>query len=180
MRCREANGNEAAGAATRRLVCSREHQREGIGILCGFRRRNSQSLDGVARDAKNNGSVQITPQTLILIVDDDPAMRESLKRMLSPFNYRVLLAGSRDEAFQQAHEHGPPDLLVADVILPDMDGRELARWMRGAYPKTKLLFISGAEHENLAEALSAGNATFLRKPFSPEQFVHAVQELLPA
>jgi CheY-like chemotaxis protein len=121
----------------------------------------------------------LTPQKTIMVVDDDPPMAMFIVRLLSLNGYEVTSSSNTEEAFAFVNKYGPPDLVVADVVMPGMDGRELGHWMRAAYPKTKILFISGYAPGQLADPeVLRTNAAFLKKPFQPEQIIKAIQDLL--
>ena len=114
-----------------------------------------------------------------MVVDDEPPMTKFIVRLLSLNGYRVLSSSSTNEAFMLVNKYGAPDLVVADVVMPGMDGRELGHWMRAAYPNTKILFISGFAPGPLADPkVLRANAAFLQKPFQPDQLIKAVRDLL--
>jgi two-component system cell cycle sensor histidine kinase/response regulator CckA len=119
----------------------------------------------------------------ILVVDDDPNIRAVVTRTLVGCGHSVYVARDVEDAFRTAQLPGGEriGLLITDLIMPDMDGRNLAQWMTGAYPDIKILFMSGnsEESEKVASAIRANEkATLLRKPFSPSELREAVQALL--
>lgn len=118
-----------------------------------------------------------SPQT-VLIVDDDPIMLVVLRRHLAPAGYQVSLARNQREVEESIAQNGPPDLVVMDVIMPDLDGRELGAQIRNGFPKTRILYVSGSHHPGLNDSLLRPYAGFLRKPFSADEFVQAVASLL--
>ena len=124
-----------------------------------------------------NGKSSATGKSVI-VVDDDPAMRDLLKRQLSSLGYKVRCAENSKEVFTLAHEAGTLDLLIVDIFMPDMDGRDVARWMLAGYPKTKVLFISGAGQLSLSPAVLGRNAAFLHKPFTASQLEQHLASLL--
>ena len=100
--------------------------------------------------------------------------------MLERFGYKVLTAGTPNEAIQlfQTHE-GRVHLLVTDVVMPEMNGRELAARLRSSKPQLKALFVSGYSASALAPrgVLDEG-VHFLQKPFSLEDLAASVREAL--
>ena len=107
------------------------------------------------------------PET-ILLVEDEPAILNVGRAMLESFGYRVLAAGTPGEAIKLAGEYaGEIDLLVTDVVMPEMNGRDLSKRLLSLYPNLKRLFMSGytaniiADHGILEEGVF-----FLQKPFS--------------
>src|ERR1044071_6247927 len=93
--------------------------------------------------------------TRILVVDDDPPILLSLRLNLSPRHYEVDVAADGTEALHTAAAH-PPDLVVLDLGLPDMDGAEVIRGLRG-WSSIPIIVLSGrAEGTDKVEALDAG------------------------
>jgi CheY-like chemotaxis protein len=109
----------------------------------------------------------------ILVVDDETGIRELIRKILRRERYRVLEAGSAEEALAAAQGQ-TVDLLITDVMLPGMHGPELARRMQQAAPRLKILFISGFTGE---ERVPAG-ARFLAKPFTLAVLLERVREAL--
>src|SRR5688572_1761791 len=80
---------------------------------------------------------------VILVVDDDPGVREVAARVLRRAGYQVLQAAEGDEALEVARTHaGPLHLLLTDVVMPGMNGRELGQRMSEERPETRLLYMS--------------------------------------
>jgi two-component system, cell cycle sensor histidine kinase and response regulator CckA len=122
------------------------------------------------------------PQT-ILVVEDDPLVRGMIQEVLSLGGYRVLEATHGDEAIALCHNHdGQIDLLLTDVVMPHLGGRQLAEQLHGRYPKIKVLFMSGyMDDAILREVLSRDGMAFLPKPFAPESLEQKIRDiLLPA
>ena len=117
----------------------------------------------------------------ILIVEDEPSVLRLVTHMLKSLGYTVFSAGSPDDALSlpAIGEHGGPDLLLADVVLPTMKGTELARRMQERAPDLRVLFISGYTDETTfrEEVLSEGES-FLLKPFSRDVLGSKVREVL--
>lgn len=110
----------------------------------------------------------------VLVVDDEPAVRSLLHDILQVEGYPVLDAGDAWQALGVAETH-PIRLLLTDVMMPDMNGCELARRIGSISPDTKVLFMSGCTFDRLPDH---PGAHFIAKPFSVDSIVHAVSELL--
>jgi two-component system cell cycle sensor histidine kinase/response regulator CckA len=115
----------------------------------------------------------------ILVVEDEAPVRDLLRRCLEADGYQVLLAAGGAEALQVLKAGHDIRLLVTDLTMPKMGGRELARLARASWPHLKVLYISGYSATPLAqqEALSADEA-FLQKPFPLPLLTRSVRELL--
>jgi two-component system, cell cycle sensor histidine kinase and response regulator CckA len=109
----------------------------------------------------------------ILVVDDETGIRELIRKILQRERYRVLEAGTAEEALSIAQRQSI-DLLITDVLLPGIHGPELARRMQQAAPRLKTLFISGFTGEE--EVPSGGR--FLAKPFTLGTLLQKVREAL--
>ena len=116
----------------------------------------------------------------ILLVEDEPALLTIASDMLNSQGYKVLSANSPEEAIRLAAEcDGAVDLLLSDVVMPGMNGRELSRRLTDAYPRLKCLFMSGytadviASHGILDESVS-----FIQKPFTMDDLAGKIRELL--
>lgn len=126
---------------------------------------------------------EVTAHGCVLLVEDDARVLDPVRRALEKTGYRVLAANGPDEAHAIVEEHGASiDVVVTDVVMPRTSGAELARWIRERAPGAKTLFVSGyprgAGSEDLARALSASGTAFLAKPFSPEELVRAIRDVL--
>lgn len=119
--------------------------------------------------------------TLILVAEDEPVVRRLAVRTLEQAGYRVLAAADGAEALDMLErEPDPPEVVVMDVIMPRMNGRQLADAVRVRWPRVALLFISGHTGEgDVLERLVPPGAPFLQKPFTPDGLVRAVGALRP-
>jgi len=116
----------------------------------------------------------------VLVVEDDPNVREIVREFLRISGYAVLDSGEAEQGLRIAHDHaGPIDLLVTDVALRGMSGLELESHLARLRPATRVLFISGSpEGRSIqSEALPPGKA-FLQKPFSLAGLMTSVRALL--
>jgi len=123
-----------------------------------------------------------TGKETVLLVEDESAVLRLSKIVLERFGYVVLTAGTPGEAIQLFHSHeGQVQLLVTDVVMPEMNGRELAARLRANRPDLKTLFVSGYSASALAPrgVLDEG-VHFLQKPFSLEDLAASVREALDA
>jgi signal transduction histidine kinase len=114
----------------------------------------------------------------VLVVDDEPEVREMLRRGLEASGYRVHTAGGAEEALAVAATiDGPIQLLVTDVVMPGESGRVLAESLLATFASLKVLFISGYFDDRGAGPWLPGSF-FLQKPFSPVELVQKVREIL--
>jgi PAS domain S-box-containing protein len=116
----------------------------------------------------------------VLVVEDEDSVRHLIARVLSGRGYKVLPAVEGSEGLRIAEEHGEPiDLLITDVVMPRMGGRELANRLKSVIPGMKVLFISGYSEEIInPEGSLEDGLTFLQKPFSSESLAEKVREAL--
>lgn len=118
---------------------------------------------------------------VILLVDDDAAMRELLSESLRSAGYSVMAAASGSEALRQAAaKEQPIDLLLTDVMMPGMSGTELAARVRQLRPSARVVYMSGATRDALRQRDQTIDGPFLWKPFSTEELTHTVRQVLEA
>jgi PAS domain S-box-containing protein len=114
----------------------------------------------------------------ILLVEDEPLVRQTTARILRSLGYQVTEAGSAHEALQLAAARATPvDLLLTDVIMPGVSGPDLAARLSTQAP-SRVLFMSGHADVPLAEAEMLARSPFLPKPFSPPELARKVREVL--
>lgn len=116
----------------------------------------------------------------ILLVEDEPGILKIAKRMLEGLGYRVLAAPTPGEALRLAAENpGKIQLLVTDVVMSEMNGRELAQKLSAVLPDLKRLFMSGYSANIIAQQdLMEDRDRFLQKPFSVQELAAAVRDTL--
>jgi DNA-binding response OmpR family regulator len=116
----------------------------------------------------------------VLLTEDEEAVRQLGRRALESEGYTVLAAATGRDALAFLDRHdGAIDLLVTDVVMPGMGGRELAERLAVQRPDTPVLYISGypGDESDERSALAPG-APLLQKPFLPEELVRRVREVL--
>ncbi|QTL03650.1 response regulator [Aquabacter sp. L1I39] len=120
----------------------------------------------------------LTGQATVLLVEDEDAVRAFASRALSARGYNVVAAASGAEALQAYEESSTRiELVVSDVVMPEMDGPTLLRELRARDPNLKVIFISGYAEEAFSKNLPEGEKfSFLPKPFTLKQLVAAVKE----
>ncbi len=129
--------------------------------------------------AEHHGPAPTGSET-ILLVEDEAMLREAVARSLREHGYRVLSAASGEEALDVARLHAEPiDLLVTDVVLPVMGGRQVADLLRASHAGLKVLFVSGYTEDAVVNhgILEAG-IQFLPKPFTPAALARRVRRVL--
>jgi CheY-like chemotaxis protein len=103
----------------------------------------------------------------ILLVDDHRSVRTAVKAVLERAGHDVLVAPSGERAVELAKGHpGPIDVLLADVVMPGMDGFEVARNVRELRPRARVLFMSGHLGSMYTEEVARSEGSFLPKPFA--------------
>ncbi|MBZ5525499.1 MAG: PAS domain S-box protein [Acidobacteriia bacterium] len=140
-------------------------------------------LPWIAGD-ETTASASISPEMLegsetILLVDDQPQLVEMMRTFLEKMGYTILTASSPEKALRLVREHqGEIDVLITDVMMPGMNGLELARRLRAERSTMKVLYTSGYTEQNLEE-LSGFEETsaFLEKPFALEDLALKVRGL---
>jgi two-component system, OmpR family, response regulator MprA len=119
-----------------------------------------------------------TPDMNVLVVDDEPAVRDALDRALRAEGYRVSTAADGQAALARtADEH--PDLIVLDVLMPVMDGLEVCRALRNAGDRTPILVLTARDSvADRVEGLDAGADDYLVKPFALDELLARIRALL--
>jgi len=129
-------------------------------------------MNGPKKEAADHGRAQI------LLVDDEAAIRDSLAPYLERAGFTVRVASNGEEALQACASF-LPDLVVCDVLMPKLDGREVVRQLRegGNWTPVILLTKVGESFERTA-ALNEGADDYLNKPFDPQELVARIQSIL--
>jgi two-component system cell cycle sensor histidine kinase/response regulator CckA len=139
---------------------------------------------GIAAEkpAKKEASRDLTGSATVLLVEDEDAVRSFAARALATRGYKVLEAASGVQALDVMSEHGGDvDIVVSDVVMPEMDGPTLLKHLRRTNPQIKIIFVSGYAEEAFRNNLDESEKfTFLPKPFSLKKLAAAVKETLEA
>jgi DNA-binding response OmpR family regulator len=113
----------------------------------------------------------------VLVVDDEPIVREVVVRYLEREGYRTLEAGDGDAARETIERDGA-DLVVLDVMLPGTDGLELCRWIRSRSELPVIMLTARGEEADRIVGLELGADDYLTKPFSPRELAARVRSVL--
>jgi CheY-like chemotaxis protein len=136
-----------------------------------FPRSDEEVSTGPAVDVDDAGQLS----GIVLLVEDEPAVRRLLRRFLAERGYDVLEAANGGDALCVSAVHrGVIDAVVTDVVMPQMGGRELALRLREERPEVPVLFVSGYSDDDTELA----NSRFLRKPFSQEELLGALRAVI--
>jgi two-component system, OmpR family, response regulator MprA len=115
----------------------------------------------------------------ILVVDDERAVRESLRRALELEGYEIDLAEGGEEALQRLAANADPDAMILDVLMPGVDGLEVCRRLRSEGSRLPVLMLTArVEVEDRVEGLDAGADDYLTKPFALEELKARLRALL--
>jgi PAS domain S-box-containing protein len=137
-------------------------------------------VDQPASDAEANesGTRRVGFET-ILLVEDEEVVRQLANRILTTSGYKVLLASRGDEAEKICIEYDNViHLLITDVVMPGLNGRDLVEKIAGKRPGMKVLYISGYTEQSLQDVDIKSGVAFLEKPFSPAALQRRVREVL--
>ncbi|MFO1022805.1 MAG: PAS domain S-box protein [Planctomycetales bacterium] len=125
-------------------------------------------------------TMEISGRETVLLVEDSDAVRNVARIALEAQGYKILETGSAREALHLAENHPEPiHLLLTDVIMPDLSGRELAEAIRRLRPEILALYMSGyMDDAVMRHGIEASDVAFLQKPFTPSSLAHKVREVL--
>jgi len=142
------------------------------------------AVNGAAKEpaasAAKPASTDLTGQGTILLVEDEEGLRSLNARGLRSRGYSVVEASNGVEALEALDErNGAVDLVVSDVVMPEMDGPTLLREMRGRNPDLKIIFVSGYAEEAFDKSLPENEQfAFLAKPFALSALIAKVKETM--
>jgi PAS domain S-box-containing protein len=116
----------------------------------------------------------------VLLVEDEGAVRHLVRRVLLGHGYELLEAASGEEAVSlAAQRRGPIHLLLTDVVMPGMTGRELADRLLANHPLMRVLYMSGYPDDSVVRhGVQASDLEYIQKPFKPDALLHRIDELL--
>lgn len=135
-------------------------------------------LAEVVERIRTMGETSASRPARILLVEDEPAVRELLKHALTRRGYQVEIGCTGDEGMALCESLEPPDLLITDLILPGATGPAIAERLRQRVPGVKVLLMSGYAEHPLLDAAHAAGEPCLVKPFELSTFSETVQQLL--
>ncbi len=138
------------------------------------------AVGGVAADRQPMPSGETHGTETLLLVEDEETVRQLVARVLRELGYDVHEKSSGEEALSFSTSFAKPiDLLLTDVVMPGMNGRELAELLTVSRPSTKVLFMSGYTEEAIVHhGVPVGEATFIGKPFTPQELARKVRSVL--
>jgi len=111
----------------------------------------------------------MSDQFRVLVIDDDPGIREYLQALATRQGYEVFTAADGEEALEKL-EDTRPDIVTLDAVLPGMDGLETLRHLKKRVPEVPVIMLSGhGQARTIVEAMRLGASDFLRKPFEVEE-----------
>jgi excisionase family DNA binding protein len=147
----------------------------------GHRRYRRSDLDQFLERGGTYASRRAEGGRLILIVDDDARLREFVRVNLEMEGYSVREASSAEEGLAALDEE-PPDLILLDVMMPQVDGWEMLSRVQerhgvGAIPV--IMFSGKVEEDSVKRATSRGAQGFIGKPFNPQQLIDSTKQLVP-
>jgi CheY-like chemotaxis protein len=118
----------------------------------------------------------------VLVIEDDPQVREMVRRVLGSRHYEILEARDGEQAMAVANAHGGPiDLVLSDVIIPGLNGPEIVQKVQQQRDGTRALFMSGyTDHAVLRDRILGTGVDFIQKPFAPDALAIKVREVLDA
>jgi two-component system, OmpR family, response regulator ResD len=117
------------------------------------------------------------PDSRILIAEDEPSIAEVVKIYLNRAGYLVTLASSGDEAIKRLQQE-MPDLLILDLMLPNLDGMEIMRWLRNQSDLPVIMLTARRSEADRIAGLEMGADDYVVKPFSPQELVSRVRAVL--
>lgn len=169
-------------ASARRLV-----DESGGAIRCSSRLSEGTTFDiwlpsvtgPVAETSVQTDAPRTRGDASVLIVEDDDGLRRLMSQVLRRNGYQVTDAESGEHAIELVGQMtAPMDLLLSDVVLGGINGRDLAIRLQTMWPNLRVLLVSGTADATIADGLHEGSSDFLPKPFKPSQLIDSVHNLL--
>jgi CheY-like chemotaxis protein len=152
----------------------------GVGTTFNVFLPATQAATPVAEVAPEPAHIARGAGETILLVEDEPILREWVREILVGSNYRVVEAGNGVEALKVWDEHqGRIDLLLTDMVMPEgLTGRDLARQLQSRQPNLKVVYTSGYSEEIMSNDSELRDAPFLAKPYHAPQLAKLIRDLL--
>ena len=121
----------------------------------------------------------------VLVVDDDPDIREAIKIVLETQSYELTFASNGEECLEQVQKN-TPDVIILDLLMPKRDGFEVIKELRGyhRYPRIPILILTAVKKEagdrryELETGLSMDVDDYIEKPIEPDDLIHRVKRIL--
>jgi CheY-like chemotaxis protein len=138
------------------------------------------AVDTPERLPTQNSELPIGNGELILVVDDEVAIREITKTSLETYNYKAITASDGIEAVAIYAEHREKiSVVLTDMMMPSMDGPTTIRTLQKINPQVKIIAVSGlASSDKLTKAASTGVKTFLSKPYTTKELLETIDGVL--
>src|SRR5258707_7429084 len=124
-----------------------------------------------------NKEVSVSTQPLVLVADDEPRITKLVAIALAEEGFRVVTAGSGEEALAKAEEVRP-DIVLLDIVMPDLDGIEVMRQLRERRPVAVILLTAKGSTADKAKGLDLGADDYIAKPFHPDELAARVRAVI--
>ena len=149
---------------------------EGTSFLIYFPQVSTEGIETQAPIAHHSS----TGSETILVVEDQPALRDLVRRVLEQKGYRVLEAPNGEQAVQVAESSARPiQLVITDVVMPGMNARDMTARIRSTWPAARVLYMSGYHDDDvMLQSLALAKVDFLQKPFLPYDLAEKAREML--
>jgi CheY-like chemotaxis protein len=142
------------------------------GAPSSIHRDNAERTRAAATALRGTGGV-------VLVAEDEPVVRNMVKRLLEQSGLTLLVAADGHAALELARSHdGPIDVLLTDVVMPNMGGRELAERLAAERPDLRVIYMSGYAEDESLRAGALGDAVFMQKPFDPAALTKTIHEVM--
>ena len=121
----------------------------------------------------------MSPQSKILIIDDELIVRTSCRRVLEPEGYEIAVAEHGQEGLEKLENEGPFDLVLTDLKMPGMDGIEVLAEIKKRWPDMTVLIVTGYQTiETAVKSIKLGAFDYVNKPFTPDDLTEVVARAL--
>jgi len=118
----------------------------------------------------------------ILLIEDNDPIRENTAELLELSEYEVIVASSGKEALEMIINIKKPDLILCDIMMPEMDGYEFLKIIKKQYQLTSIPFIfltAYTEKKDIEKGLQMGASDYIVKPFEPDDLIRTIRKYLP-